>query len=211
LPEIDDTIKLRQENDAIRAGSQKLAKVVRLHVGKDWPCGHQRTPETTHWIAGISQCKACRRARWNAGFRKVVAKRKLKQERRKRAMEWASFSEEIKSLRKSAAAQERLRRVQDIMATFEGRLPLPELLFCVAGHFGITVVELKGQSRTRNCVHARAVIMRILKDRGLSYPQLAKFVGRGDHSTALHAMNTWHIYCDRDQRVLRAYELYGDS
>ncbi len=163
----------QRERAAMRTASQKMAKVVRLHTGRDWPCGHQRTPETTHWIAGVAQCKVCRRSRWKVGYAKAVKTREALASRRMHAIKWAEFQQEIKLARKSktaelATARERNKRMRDIVSAFEGRLPLPELLFCIAGHFGITVNDLKGPARSRLCVHARAVAMRILKDRGLS-------------------------------------------
>lgn len=58
-----------------KAEDDKANARMRVALGLDWPCGHRKTPETTHTIAGEGQCKVCRRRRWNAGFAKAVKKR----------------------------------------------------------------------------------------------------------------------------------------
>lgn len=53
-------------------------------------------------------------------------------------------------------------------------------------------------SRQKYVVAARAVVVRVLRDRNAaiySYPRIAEIVGRNDHSTMIHAYQQFDHYC----------------
>ena len=202
VEQVGEEKELTDWRDAMRAGSQKLGKVVRLQLGKDWPCGHQRTPETTQTVAGASRCKVCRRSRWNAGFQKIVRKRMSALER-KRAL--------IERLRNANRQQSinREQKLKEITEEYSGKLPVRELLFCVACSFGVTVPDLLGPSRSRLYTHPRAVIVKILHERGYSMKHAGRILGGRDHSTAINAVKNWDRYVARDHRLGIAYKAYG--
>lgn len=52
--------------------------------------------------------------------------------------------------------------------------------------FGLTYTGMIGRSRERKFVIARAAATLALRDRGMSYPQIAKRIGGRDHSTIIH-------------------------
>lgn len=199
-----ETESIARMEKKLRQGSADLAKVIRLQAGMDWPCGHVRSPETTHTIAGKGQCRVCRRARWNAGFRRAVIRLAAVRERRR------VLSESMMKMHFINAA-ERERKLKEITEASNGRIPLTELLYCVASSFGLTVPQLRSPARDRDAVHARAVVVKIMHGRGMSLSQVGQFLGGRDHSTAIHAWNSWEKYVKRDPRVLNAYRAYGDA
>jgi chromosomal replication initiation ATPase DnaA len=71
--------------------------------------------------------------------------------------------------------------------------PTPEssfgILCDVAKRHGMTVAEMKSASRKRRFVFARQEAMYLLRMKGLSFSVIAKLVGVGDHTTALHGVN----------------------
>ena len=75
----------------------------------------------------------------------------------------------------------------------------------VARDFGIDPIEMTGKSRRKRLVHARSVVAMLLKQRGWSYPRIARAIGRGDHSTALYAVETFDIYAKHNVEVRESY------
>lgn len=94
---------------------------------------------------------------------------------------------------------------------FGERLPADMLLRSIANDFGISVAELKGKNRSRVYVHARSVAARILKERGLSYPIVARLIGKDDHTTAMWAVSQFDVYARQSPRVTIVYERYRDN
>jgi hypothetical protein len=59
-----------------------------------------------------------------------------------------------------------------------------------AAHFNVSVKEILGPSRLATLVSARHCAAYLMRDmRGISLPKIAKRLGRGDHTSALHAIN----------------------
>lgn len=63
-----------------------------------------------------------------------------------------------------------------------------QMLEDVAEHYGVTVDVLTGNSRGSLAVAARQCAMHRLRGMGLSYPEIARVTGRGDHTTAIHGV-----------------------
>lgn len=59
------------------------------------------------------------------------------------------------------------------------------IIFRVAESFGISVGDITGRERTKLLARARHVAMLLLRERGMSYPEIAKAVGRVDHTTVM--------------------------
>lgn len=66
-----------------------------------------------------------------------------------------------------------------------------DVLTATAERFGVTLDELTGASRTAYVSAARQAAIYILRKRfhSLSYADCARLVGRGDHTTAVHAIH----------------------
>lgn len=60
----------------------------------------------------------------------------------------------------------------------------------VADAYGIPPEMLKGQGRSRDLTYPRSIVCRLLRDYGLSYPEIGNRLGGRDHSTVIHAVGT---------------------
>lgn len=85
------------------------------------------------------------------------------------------------------------------------RLLGSELVKSVASDFGLTIHDLRGQGRFAVLVDARAVVARIMRDRGLSYQQIGRFLGGRDHSTTLNLVDKFDICQRRNPTVAESY------
>lgn len=89
-------------------------------------------------------------------------------------------------------------------------VPVPqvarELIAEVAADFDIAVDEIVGVRRNLDKVHARSVVVRLLKERGWSLPRIGAVLGGRDHSTIINLYDKRDIYAARDARVSASYE-----
>lgn len=60
------------------------------------------------------------------------------------------------------------------------------ILYEVATRHNMTVDEMIGRDRRPRYIRARQEAMYLLRQAGYSYPQVGRFVGGRDHTTALH-------------------------
>ena len=197
--------QIRHELDQAH-GSRELLKAIRTMQGTGWPCGHFRTPATEHRIGDRVICRQCRRRRIRNAVRKEAFRRMAREQNRLariRAREMRQHQVEVKRL--------------DVLATSSalhrpgnGRLPLDDLLRGVAAHFHLTAGDLKGPSRKRDAVHARAVVTQILRSRNVSYPVCGRVLGGRDHSTTINSAQMFPVYLETDPRVIQAYEACRD-
>lgn len=77
-------------------------------------------------------------------------------------------------------------------------------IICEAGKaYGLTYTGMIGRTRKRPFIIARAAATLALRDRGMSYPQIAKRIGGRDHSTIIHYVKAWsHMLDDPDFAAL---------
>ena len=81
-------------------------------------------------------------------------------------------------------------------------IALEAVAAAVARHFGTTVRELRGKSRSRSVVRARHVAFHLgQKLAGASSRELGAYFGRRDHSTVLHAQRSLARRCDTDPQL----------
>lgn len=57
-----------------------------------------------------------------------------------------------------------------------------------AVHFNVPAEDIPGARRVRPVVQARSVVCWLLREGGLSYPEIAHAVRLGDHTSALHGV-----------------------
>lgn len=73
------------------------------------------------------------------------------------------------------------------------RTPLDVMFKYVADHYQVTPAELRGRRRHTSLVNGRSVIAKILRERGHSYPAIARMIGKRDHTTIFHLLNTYDV------------------
>ena len=82
---------------------------------------------------------------------------------------------------------------------------LSDLLEQVADYYHVSVAEIKGEGRGSTLVCGRSVIARIMRERGCSYPRIARMLGRRDHTSIMHLCKTFD---DRAQKYPEITTLY---
>lgn len=91
------------------------------------------------------------------------------------------------------------------------RIAAADLIRKVAYDFNMTPAELIGGGNAATFVGARAVVIKILRQRGHSYPVIGRILGGRDHSTVINSYRNFDYYAKRDPRVAEAYEMYSDD
>lgn len=76
-----------------------------------------------------------------------------------------------------------------------------EVIAAVAAAMGVDARDIIGPSRVGKIVRPRHLAATILKARGNSYPQVARFLGRSDHSSAFNSVHKFFCVMMRDPMV----------
>lgn len=136
-----------------------------------------------------------------------------------RALAIARLEAEAEDIRRTAEmfdAALRENRRRDLVAQImeyararrrEPRLcPLPpklrELAKVVAEHYGVTVLDLAANSRTARVVRPRQVFCYLARQITFkSFPDIGRFIGGRDHTTALHAFNKIAVLLHTDAQL----------
>lgn len=212
-----------QARDRARQGSEGLLLAIQSTLKTNWPCGCIRTPDNTHTVGGVAQCRTCRRKRWNRAVKlAVLSARQQRWEQHKIDVRKAEAEAQAKLKCRtraeiSIAAAQKHKEMCDAEAAIlirglgPGRKPLDVIKAIVAAKFGLTVRQLIGNSRKQTNVMARAVIAVVMYERGLSYPRIGALMGGRDHSTIINARKMFPTYCKRDSRVWEAYNAVKDD
>jgi hypothetical protein len=94
-------------------------------------------------------------------------------------------------------------------AFFKAKPGLPlsgsQLIQTVSDIFDVSYGEIIGEGRARPFVEARAVIVQVLRQRGWSYPRIGKLLGNRDHTTIMHAHDTFGIHAKRNPLVAATF------
>lgn len=162
-------------------------------------CGH---PETEDNIVlsmnGIDKCRQCEEAKAKAlaereQKRRAILKQKMEQERA------------IREALESVKIQKTLQVILETPPSDRPRLGT-EVIRRVAEMFKVTPQDIVGKARHRILIDARCAVALILRERGLSYPQIGRFMDR-DHSTVIHNVRLAHERSVRNPLILKALEL----
>lgn len=100
--------------------------------------------------------------------------------------------------------QERERKEKEI----ERNKKLQEVaLPLVAEHYNVTVEEMLSKKRTKRLVHPRHTLQYILsKKTTLTYREIARVVGRGDHTVTLNAIRSVEAHLEGDEEFRERME-----
>tara|TARA_R110000868_G_scaffold410473_1_gene698590 strand:+ start:924 stop:1559 length:636 start_codon:yes stop_codon:yes gene_type:complete len=110
-------------------------------------------------------------------------------------------------------AQKAAKRVQAVrlatlarnLSTMPKPVLFPDLLNGVAAAFKITPDDITGIDRRRLYVDARAALVRILRQRGSSFPMIGKRLNR-DHSSIIYLEQTFDIRAKRNPLIALVVE-----
>ena len=86
-----------------------------------------------------------------------------------------------------------------------------DLIASVAEAFRMTPADITGDGREQRFVHARAVVVRIMRDRGWSFPRIGRVLGGRDHSTTINAASKFDIYARQNDQVVAVYQAHRDA
>jgi chromosomal replication initiation ATPase DnaA len=75
----------------------------------------------------------------------------------------------------------------------------------VEAEFALPSGAIVGRGRKTVQVFARSIVVRILRDRGVSYPRIGDLLRR-DHSTILNMDRKWPVYISQCPKVLEVYQ-----
>ena len=88
------------------------------------------------------------------------------------------------------------------------RSPWAPLIDSVASFFGIMPKAITGAAKRGRPVAARSVVIRILRDRGYSYPEIARAVGRKDHKTMIYYVEGFDARARNEPEIADCYEAH---
>lgn len=81
-----------------------------------------------------------------------------------------------------------------------------ELVEAAAAAFNLTYEDVIGPNRHTRHVCARSVAARLLRERGNSYPQIGRYLGGRDHSTAINLCCKFEARARRHPQVQVVYD-----
>lgn len=85
-----------------------------------------------------------------------------------------------------------------------------DLVKLIGEAVGASYAEMLGSARTGVVIAARAVVYKILRERGLSLPQIGRHMANRDHTTVMNALEKFPYYCKRYPEARAAYELHRE-
>lgn len=151
-------------------------------------CGHAYEPENTFIdVNGYDRCQTCEDKRLEKEAAKLAERRKAWEETRAR---FEAAEAKRKAEREKRAADREIIRTTPVQSPF-----VSDVLKRVAATMHITVEDLRGPSRQPHFVDARAIAVKLFRDRErpISFPQIATLIGRKDHTSPIHLYNTFDI------------------
>lgn len=103
-------------------------------------------------------------------------------------------------------------RLPDDFDTSAYRATAQDVLAATSYIFSVSVSELRGPSKMRYVAQPRQLACLAMRDLiGLSYPQIARFTGRSDHTGAIHNVRTMRAKCDTDATWAYRHKLLINS
>ncbi len=95
--------------------------------------------------------------------------------------------------------------LKDLVQDSGPLLGIPQIQKVVAGHFNVTVTDLKGSRRHRAIAQPRMIAMYLArKHTRSSFPEIGKRFGNRDHSTVISAVNKIESLLRKDDHIRRA-------
>lgn len=208
------TIRARVLDDFGRAPSVDIIKKIREDVLKSkrvegyslcdsryrplFRCDHPESEDNiVIGLNGIDKCRMCEEEKALAAQKREEKRREIL--RRKLVMEKAA---------KEAQARTDIQKVlQTIIDTPPSQRPRlgTEVIQKVAEIFKMQPSDIIGKDRHEVYIDARCAVALIMRERGLSYPQIGRFMDR-DHSTIINLTKKAAMRIQRNPLILVALE-----
>jgi chromosomal replication initiator protein len=166
-------------------------------------CGHPETDDNIIiGINGIDKCRTCEeRKAQEAALREQAERRKVAFRRQVREERKARLEREIENLA--------LKIDTAIIGLTKKTGPRPRLatdtISAVAEYFDLSRADLTGTNRGAIYVDARAVVAVVMRERGLSFPQIGKFLNR-HHTSIINLIAKFGKRAVANPRMLEALE-----
>ena len=164
---------------------------------------------------GMDRCVQCKAEKLKAEQEKAeqaaAAKRRIEQyqarmERdRARRKAMAEAARRQKVLEAQRQSLEQLKAAEEKLASAGKPVLFSELITAVACAFKLTPDDILGDRRNRICIDARTALAKILKQRGSSYPMIARRMYR-DHSTLVYLLKTYDDRVKRNPAIAAVVE-----
>jgi hypothetical protein len=156
---------------------------------RPFKCGHDRSDGNTYWTdTGSEQCRTCRRTM------EATAQKQYRERQKRQRTKMPAFS---------VAPVEELQPI--VVDPDKARLS-SLTLEKVAKAFRLEPADLLADRRQMRLVVARAVVVRIMRDRGASYPLIAKRLNKICHSSIRNLDLKFDAYCKRFPEVLAIHK-----
>lgn len=165
---------------------------------RSFRCGHPETDENTIMCEnGYDRCKTCEDKRREEARAKSEQQAALMRAKAVKAATSQQARDESALL--IAAMVEKIAKSQP------GNKPRlsGDTIADVAAYFKVSPDDLTGPNRSSYLVDARRVVALIMRERGLSYPQIARFLRR-DHSTICDLVRTFPERAAANPEILKA-------
>lgn len=208
------TIRARVKDEFGRAPSVDIIKKIREEATKSkrvegyslcesryrplFKCGHAETEDNiVIGLNGIDKCRQCEEAKARAA----------KEREEKRRANWRKRHEQERAIREAQRTVNFAKTLQTILVTPPSDRPrfAPDVIRRVADMFLISYDDILGRHKPQIYVDARCAAALILRERGLSYPQIGRFMGR-DHSSICNLLNKAAQRIERNPLILVALE-----
>ena len=196
-PSVDIIRKIREDH----LKSAKLFAGYRISEYRYRPvfkCGHPETEDNiVIGLNGIDKCRQCeeekaRIAKAREANRREVLRRKLEQEKA------------VQEAARRVDMEKTLRTILETPPTNRPRLGT-EVIRRVAEMFKMEPSDIIGKDRHEIYIDARCAVALIMRERGLSYPQIGRCMER-DHSTVINLTRKAAKRIERNPLILVALE-----
>jgi len=178
-PSLDHCSKLIARAEV---GAQRSEGRLWVRGNGKFRCGHSK--DESNILAGadgIDRCLTCRR-KTEAEASRRYRENRAKREAEERLLELARQSE----AERAEHNMKWQRRVNDCALFSE------KIVIAAEAIFAIPQQEFLGDSRAAHFVNVRYAIAMVSRDRGFSFPQIARIIKRKDHTTIINAVEKAH-------------------
>ena len=195
-PSVDIIRKIREE--AVKSKRVEGFSLCESRYRPLFKCGHPETEDNiVIGLNGIDKCRQCeeekaRIAKAREANRREVLRRKLEQEKA------------VREAARRVDMEKALRTILETPPTNRPRLGT-EVIRQVAEMFKMEPSDIIGKDRHEIYIDARCAVALIMRERGLSYPQIGRFMER-DHSTVINLTRKAAKRIERNPLILVALE-----